>query len=88
MPSETLEEVRLLSNLESNRHKLLQLVLFGQPELNHLARAGTCASSRNGLPHTSIWNPWSATTWPNILSSACARPAIVAPMYSAPLQRD
>ena len=40
MPSETLEEVRLLSNLESNRHKLLQLVLFGQPELNGiLARA-------------------------------------------------
>jgi MSHA biogenesis protein MshM len=34
MPNETLEEVRLLSNLESNRHKLLQLVLFGQPELD------------------------------------------------------
>jgi MSHA biogenesis protein MshM len=40
MPVETLEEVRLLSNLESNRNKLLQLVLFGQPELNGvLARA-------------------------------------------------
>lgn len=40
MPVETLEEIRLLSNLESNRHKLLQLVLFGQPELNEtLARA-------------------------------------------------
>ncbi len=34
MPRETLEEIRLLSNLESNRHKLLQIVLFGQPELN------------------------------------------------------
>ena len=34
MPKETLEEIRLLSNLESNRHKLLQLVLFGQPELD------------------------------------------------------
>jgi type II secretory pathway predicted ATPase ExeA len=40
MPMETLEEIRLLSNLESNRHKLLQLVLFGQPELDAtLARA-------------------------------------------------
>ena len=40
MPVETLEQIRLLSNLESNRHKLLQLVLFGQPELNDiLARA-------------------------------------------------
>lgn len=38
MPPETLEEIRLLSNLESNRHKLLHIVLFGQPELDdHLA---------------------------------------------------
>lgn len=40
MPAETLEEIRLLSNLDTNAHKLLQLVLFGQPELNDiLARA-------------------------------------------------
>jgi MSHA biogenesis protein MshM len=40
MPLETLEEIRLLSNLESNRHKLLHIVLFGQPELDeHLALA-------------------------------------------------
>jgi len=41
MPDESLEEIRLLSNLESNRHKLLQIVLFGQPELDeHLDTAG------------------------------------------------
>jgi type II secretory pathway predicted ATPase ExeA len=41
MPEDTLEQVRLLSNLESNRHKLLQIVLFGQPELDAtLAKAG------------------------------------------------
>jgi len=34
MPLETLEEIRLLSNLETTRHKLLQIVLFGQPELD------------------------------------------------------
>ncbi|MBY4676533.1 AAA family ATPase [Marinobacterium arenosum] len=34
MPPETLEEVRLLSNLETDDDKLLQMVLFGQPELN------------------------------------------------------
>lgn len=34
MPKESLEEIRLLSNLESNRHKLLKIVLFGQPELD------------------------------------------------------
>lgn len=36
MPVESLEAVRLLSNLESERHKLLQIVLFGQPELDSL----------------------------------------------------
>lgn len=34
MPLETLEEIRLLSNLETNTRKLLQIVLFGQPELD------------------------------------------------------
>jgi len=38
MPLATLEEIRLLSNLETNKEKLLQIVLFGQPELDqHLA---------------------------------------------------
>lgn len=34
MPLATLEEIRLLSNLETKQSKLLQLVLFGQPELD------------------------------------------------------
>jgi MSHA biogenesis protein MshM len=34
MPLQTLEEIRLLSNLETTKHKLLQIVLFGQPELD------------------------------------------------------
>ncbi len=38
MPLATLEEIRLLSNLETGTDKLLQIVLFGQPELDaHLA---------------------------------------------------
>ncbi|MBL0142729.1 MAG: AAA family ATPase [Betaproteobacteria bacterium] len=34
MPLATLEEIRLLSNLETGTAKLLQIVLFGQPELD------------------------------------------------------
>jgi len=34
MPIQTLETLRLLTNLETERRKLLQVVLFGQPELN------------------------------------------------------
>ncbi|MEO5364962.1 MAG: AAA family ATPase [Magnetococcus sp. WYHC-3] len=34
MPDETLEALRLLSNLETERQKVLQIVLFAQPELD------------------------------------------------------
>jgi MSHA biogenesis protein MshM len=34
IPIETLESLRLLSNLETERRKLMQVVLFGQPELD------------------------------------------------------
>ncbi|NTV69328.1 MAG: AAA family ATPase [Azonexaceae bacterium] len=34
MPAESLEEIRLLSNLESKAAKLLQIALFAQPELD------------------------------------------------------
>ena len=38
IPLETLETLRLLSNLETEKRKLLQIVLFGQPELDHKLR--------------------------------------------------
>lgn len=34
MPPMTLESLRLLSNLETEKRKLLQIILFGQPELD------------------------------------------------------
>ena len=36
MPEETIETLRLLTNLETETDKLLQIVLFGQPELDEL----------------------------------------------------
>lgn len=36
MPVETLEMLRLLTNLETEKRKLLQVVLFGQPELHEV----------------------------------------------------
>lgn len=36
LPPDTLEALRLLSNLETGKRKLLQMVLFGQPELDLL----------------------------------------------------
>lgn len=34
LPEESLEAIRLLSNLETGKQKLVQIVLFGQPELD------------------------------------------------------
>ncbi|MBF0622234.1 MAG: AAA family ATPase [Magnetococcales bacterium] len=34
LPLATLEEIRLLGNLETGKHKLFQVVLFGRPELD------------------------------------------------------
>lgn len=34
MPTETLEALRLLTNLETEKRKLVQVVIFGQPELD------------------------------------------------------
>jgi general secretion pathway protein A len=33
---EVLEQIRLLTNLETDRHKLLQVIMLGQPELNRI----------------------------------------------------
>ncbi len=38
LPPSVLEELRLLSNLETEKEKLLQIVLIGQPELKDLLR--------------------------------------------------
>jgi general secretion pathway protein A len=36
LPADLLEQVRLLSNLETDRQKLIQIVLIGQPELKRM----------------------------------------------------
>jgi MSHA biogenesis protein MshM len=41
MPLETLEAVRLLTNLETEKRKLLHVVLFGQPELDQKLASGS-----------------------------------------------
>jgi len=59
MPEETLEQVRLLSNLESNRHKLLQIVLFGQPELDETLAKPSLRQLRDRITHSFRTRPLS-----------------------------
>ena len=57
MSIETLEEIRLLSNLESNHHNLLQLVLFGQPELNHILARPDMRQLKERITHNFTLEP-------------------------------
>jgi len=52
MPLESLEALRLLSNLETDESKLLQIVLFGQPELEHKLNANEIRQLRERITHS------------------------------------
>jgi len=52
MPLETLEEIRLLSNLETSHFKLLQIVLFGQPELDEHLSLQNMRQLRERITHS------------------------------------
>jgi MSHA biogenesis protein MshM len=59
LPVETLEALRLLSNLETGKRKLLQIVLFGQPELDDLLAASECRSLVSRMAFTAHLGPLS-----------------------------
>ena len=59
MPEETLEQVRLLSNLETSRHKLLQIVLFGQPELEEVLALPSLRQLKDRITHSFRMRPLS-----------------------------
>ena len=59
MPLATLEEIRLLSNLETRNEKLLQIVLFGQPELDENLRDGRIRQLKERITHSFRLGPLS-----------------------------
>jgi len=52
MPLDTLEEIRLLSNLETDENKLLQIILFGQPELDQNLAQQSIRQLRERITHS------------------------------------
>ena len=60
MPIETLEEIRLLSNLETNDNKLLQMVLFGQPELDDKLRQPSIRQLKERITQNFYLEPFPA----------------------------
>ncbi len=59
MPVETLEELRLLYNLESTRHKLLKIVLFGQTELDGMLSLPKMRQLKDRITHHFTTQPFS-----------------------------
>lgn len=57
MPIATLEEIRLLSNLETKQHKLLQIVLFGQPELDQMIARKDIRQLKERITYSFKLNP-------------------------------
>ena len=58
MPIETLEEIRLLSNLETEHSKLLQMVLFGQPELDEKLKQAEIRQLKERITHSFYLEPF------------------------------
>ncbi len=61
MPAESLEEIRLLSNLESKATKLLQIALFAQPELDERLAANDMRQLRERITQHFNLAPLKAT---------------------------
>jgi type II secretory pathway predicted ATPase ExeA len=59
MPMESLEEVRRLSNLETAKDKLINIVLFGQPELIELLSRVEMRPVLDRVSHRLTVQPWS-----------------------------
>ena len=52
LPVESLEAIRLLSNLETEKNKLVQIVLFGQPELDRKLSDHSIRQLRQRIAHS------------------------------------
>jgi type II secretory pathway predicted ATPase ExeA/septal ring-binding cell division protein DamX len=57
MPPATLEAIRLLSNLETGRSKLMQIVLFAQPELDHVLNQPGMRQLKDRITHRFLLEP-------------------------------
>ncbi len=69
MPIATLEEIRLLSNLETQQYKLLQIVLFGQPELDQMIANREIRQLKERITYSFKLNPFKADDIRDYLNS-------------------
>lgn len=79
LPGRVLELVRLLLNLETNRVKLIQIVLAGQLELRDRLRDPTKKALRSRIFITSTLNPLTLEETRAVIDSRCKVAAVANP---------
>ncbi len=92
MPIETLEEIRLLSNLETHQHKLMQIVLFGQPELDKNLEDRSIRQLRERITHSFYLTPMSLEATRDYIryrlqAAGCPWPQVFSPQAEKLLAR-
>lgn len=92
MPLEALEEIRLLSNLETHQHKLMQIVLFGQPELDRKLQKKSIRQLRERITHSFNLEPLSIDVSQHYLrfrlqAAGCPWPQLFTPRAEKKLVR-
>ena len=62
LPEESMEAIRLLSNLETGKQKLVQIILFGQPELDERLAQSSIRQLRQRIMHAYQLQPLNQTS--------------------------
>ncbi len=85
MPRETIEALRLLTNLETEKRKLLQVVILGQPELDELLRRDDLRQLKQRIVFAEKLRPLSpagvaAYVQHRLKASGCPQQSLFSPM--------
>ena len=87
MPVETLEALRLLSNIETGKRKLLQIVLFGQPELDAVLALPECRSLASRIAFSAHLAPLDADEFKHYLQHRVVVAGWRGPVVFSPMAR-
>lgn len=87
LPDATLEAVRLLTNLETESRKLLQVVLFGQPELDRRLKQRGLRQLRQRITFSCRLDPLAASEVRHYVEHQLAVAGSRAPLFTGPALR-
>ncbi len=82
MPLESLEALRLITNLETEKRKLLQIVLFGQPELDARLADPSVRQIRSRIVFQERISPLAARETPVYLMHRVSQAGATAPLFT------